>query len=310
MAPTAPMFSIIIPCFNAEQTLRATLDSFLSQTCPSWEAIFVDDGSTDGTKALLADAARFHPRLRVVDNPRRGPAAARNHGALAVARGDFIAFCDADDLWAADKLQQMAAVFADSQVEAAYGRVAFFADLPQRASTTSSLGSDPLSIRMLLGENPVCTMSNLTIRRSAFAATGGFDERLCHNEDLEWLIRLVGQGAQVAGVDQVLTYYRKSAGGLSADLPAMRRGREAALITAERFGIRPDAENEAVFLRYLARRALRLDHGAGVALGLALTGLRTSRRGFFNDTRRGWLTLAGALLCPVLPGALRRAMFS
>jgi hypothetical protein len=183
------------------------------------------------------------------------------------------------------------------------------ADLTAQMRLSTVPGAD-LSIAMLLAENPVCTMSNLSVRRDRFLATGGFDETLVHNEDLDWLIRLVGAGARVAGDRATHVLYRANPHGLSADLDRMRLGREKVLATAARFGVRPDARAEAVYARYLARRALRLDAGATVALGHTLRGLSQSPAAFLFPLRRGAATAIAACAAPLLPSALRRVLFS
>lgn len=304
-----PRFSIVIPCFNAARTLPETLASLAGQSVTDWEAICVNDGSTDATAEIVARAAAADPRIHLVRNPRKGPSAARNHGALVAAQGEIVAFCDADDLFATGRLARLDEAFAERKLDAAFGKVAFFVADPGEAGAISTVPAGLVDVPMLLGENPVCTMSNLTIRRKAFAETGGFDERLVHNEDLEWLIRLVGFGARLRGIDTVLTHYRTNPSGLSSDLAAMQAGRDVALATARRFGFRADARAEAVHLRYLARRALRLDQPGFAALRLAAAGLAASPAGFLSDPRRGGLTLAGALTAPLLPRRLRRALF-
>ena len=303
-----PQFSIIIPCFNAAATLPDTLASLQAQTLTDWEALLVDDGSNDATPAIIAEAALADPRLRLLRNPRKGPSAARNH-AVTQALGQVIAFCDADDLWAPQKLARMAALFSQPQTDAVFARIAFFREVPEDAAAFSTVPHGPLGIATLLGENPVCTMSNLCIRKSCFAASGGFDETLVHNEDLEWLIRLAGMGMQIIGHDETLVWYRNNAFGLSADFKAMRAGRAQALATAQRFGGATDKRAEAIYLRYLARRALRLDTGRMTALRFVLEGLRNSPAGFFSDTRRGALTAIGALVAPLLSTRSRRHLF-
>ena len=306
-----PRFSIIMPCYNAAETLGATLDSLRHQGFRDWELIAIDDGSRDATVRILTEAAALDPRIRIAHNPRRGPSSARNHGALALAMGEILAFCDADDLWAPDKLYRLARAFdAAPDTDGFFGRVAFFETNPARPSTISARHTEALTIPVLLGENPVCTMSNLAIRRQSFRRSGGFDERLVHNEDLEWLVRITGSGARIEGIDWLLTFYRSSATGLSADLPAMLKGRAAAIETAALFGFVPGRHNEAIFLRYLARRALRLDQGPAYALRLSLSGLLRSPSGFFSDPRRGLLTATAALIAIIIPGALRRRLFS
>ncbi|MBT9382259.1 glycosyltransferase [Pseudooceanicola sp. CBS1P-1] len=304
-----PRFSIIIPCFQAEATLGRTLESLQAQSCPDWEALCIDDGSTDGTRALLEAAAARDPRLRVIRNIGKGPSAARNLGAF-LAEGEILAFCDADDLWSSDKLAHLRTAFADPDCAGAFGRVAFFREEPADARSISTLPEGPLTIAMLLGENPVCTMSNIALRRPVFLASGGLDPAMVHNEDLDWLIRLVGEGASLRPLNAVLVWYRASPLGLSADLEAMARGRAQALASAARYGFSPDAGAEAVHLRYLARRALRVGRGDATALKLAVRGLRQAPRSFLLPAHRGCATLAAAVLAPVLPPVLRRTLFT
>ncbi len=97
--------SLIIPCWNSAATLDRCLACVRAQTCDDFEAIFVDDGSTDGTGAMLATAAAADARLRVVTQANRGVSAARNAG-LVVARGEFIFFADPDDAFSPRMLEK------------------------------------------------------------------------------------------------------------------------------------------------------------------------------------------------------------
>jgi len=253
-----PRFSIVIPCYNAASTVGKTLDSIQAQTFTDWEVICVNDGSSDLTADLITDAARRDHRIRLAYNLRKGPSEARNLGAKHLSTGDIIAFCDADDIWAPEKLAGLADAFRDSKTDGAFGQIAFFMNDPQTARVFSTVPKGPLAIDRLLGENPVCTMSNLSIRKSCFVKSGGFDPSIVHNEDLEWLIRVVGQGMLITGVEAFHVWYRTSPTGLSSDLSAMQAGRQRALDTAARFGFSATKQAQAVHLRYLARRALRL----------------------------------------------------
>ena len=99
-----PLVSIITPVYNAARWLPETLATVRAQTLTDWEQIFVDDGSTDGSPAIVEAAAAEDPRFRSLRTLRNaGPSAARNQ-ALDAARGRFIAFLDADDLWHPEKL--------------------------------------------------------------------------------------------------------------------------------------------------------------------------------------------------------------
>jgi teichuronic acid biosynthesis glycosyltransferase TuaG len=102
------LVSIITPCYNADRFLPEHLASVSAQSYASWEHLLVDDGSTDGTATILAQAAAADPRRRVISQANAGAHAARNAG-LAAAAGRYIAFLDADDLWLPGKLEQQLA---------------------------------------------------------------------------------------------------------------------------------------------------------------------------------------------------------
>ena len=305
-----PKFSIIIPCFNAANTLAETLQSIRKQTLQDWEAICIDDGSTDDTKMIILNAGEEDQRIKLVCNPKKGPSAARNFGAKHVASGSIISFCDADDLWSKDKLAEVAAFFDETGCDATFGQIAFFEGVPDEARVFSTVPEEELSIDELLAENPVCTMSNLSIQKAALARFGWFDEAVVYNEDLEWLVRIVGQGARVLGQKSQQVWYRKSPNGLSSNLAAMKAGRKTAIETALQFGARPSRRSNAIYQRYLARRALRMGHGRMLTLKLTLLGIAQSPRGFMRPPRRGALPLLGALANLFMPRLIARAVFS
>lgn len=100
----APQVSIVMPCHNGQRTLEQAVDSVLRQTFPDWELLIVDDGSTDGSRAIVEKLAATDPRIRVFRNPApSGVATARNR-ALQEIRGRYIAFLDCDDAWLPHKL--------------------------------------------------------------------------------------------------------------------------------------------------------------------------------------------------------------
>ncbi len=304
-----PKVSIIIPAYNAEKTLEATLNSIRAQSYRNWEAFVIDDASTDSTAQIASTHAQQNKRIHLVTNTKKGPSNARNHGALNLATGEIIAFCDADDLWQPDKLKNVVDALKDDSIDAVFGRVAFFKRDPERMTSTSTLPGNPVTIQTLLGENPVCTMSNLSVRREVFARTGGFNPRIVHNEDLEWLVRLVGTGGCLVGLDQLHVLYRTSLNGLSANIKAMHQGRQSVLETARQFGVTPDLAAEAIYMRYLARRALRVNAGRAMALRMTLNGISMNPRAFLLPVRRGLPTAIGAGLSLLLPDFLNRALF-
>ncbi|KEP71186.1 glucosyl transferase [Thioclava dalianensis] len=303
------VISVIIPVYNAAATLPATITALRAQSLREWEAILVEDGSSDESWQVAQALAARDPRITLLRNPGKGPSDARNFAALTIARAEILAFCDADDLWMPGKLASVMAAFADGR-HACFGRIHFFNTDPRDSRTRSTVPSGPVSLPALIGENPVCTMSNLSIRREVFAALGGLRADMVHNEDLEFLVRLVGHGYRLQGIDADHVRYRMSPYGLSADLHRMRESRNEALRTAAMFGVPITPCAEAVHLRYLARRALRVGAPASVTLGFVLEGLGCDARAFLLPLHRGLATVCAAFINPVLPRALRRALFA
>lgn len=304
--------TIVIPCYDSEATLHATCESVRAQTCPDWRIIAVNDRSTDGTPHILRQIAAKDARFTVIEGPGAGASAARN-AALAQVDTDFVAFLDADDLWEPTRLAALHGVFAARpEIDIAYSRYAFFNEVPGDNSTQSTVPRAPLGIPDLMRENAVGTMSNLMMLRSALTRTGPFREDISHGEDREWLVRAVARGATIAGIDETLLYYRTTPGGLSTDLERMHAGWRESVRTARDLDSLPPPRvlksAEAVYLRYLARRALRLGMPPGVAAAYALRGVVRSPRGFFSDGARGPLTLGTALAGLIAPRTLRDAL--
>lgn len=100
------IFSIIIPVYNVEAYLRECLDSVLAQTCADWEAICVNDGSTDCSLAILQEYASKEPRVHIIDQPNKGLSAARNAG-IHAAKGEYIFLLDSDDWIVPDALERL-----------------------------------------------------------------------------------------------------------------------------------------------------------------------------------------------------------
>lgn len=101
-----PSISIIMPCFNASRTLSSTIDRVFAQSFTDFELIIINDGSTDDSLNILNALATKHKSIKVIDQANKGPAIARNKG-LKIAKGEFIAFLDADDSWHPDFLEKL-----------------------------------------------------------------------------------------------------------------------------------------------------------------------------------------------------------
>lgn len=112
------MTTIIIPAFNAEKYLDAAISSVISQSDIDWELLLIDDGSTDSTPRICDKAADSDPRIRVIHTSNRGVSAARNLG-LRHARGEFVAFLDADDILLPDFLEILTGALIDPEIQLA-----------------------------------------------------------------------------------------------------------------------------------------------------------------------------------------------
>ena len=223
-----PKASIIVPAYNASATLLATLDSLLNQTFRDLEIIVVDDGSTDATRRI-AEAYCADPRMRVVRQSNAGAASARNTG-LAVSRGRYVGFCDADDLWHPQKLAtHVAHLDANPDVGVSFSAVSLIDEEDRPLGEFQRPKLENISAAYLFKRNPIGTISTVVARREAlddmsyrpYSETKRdwvFDEHLKAFEDFEcWLRMALTTGWKVEGVRGLLTRQR-------VNLKALRRG--------------------------------------------------------------------------------------
>lgn len=304
------VLSVVMPAYNEAATILEVVERVLASPWVG-ELVIVDDGSSDKTLQLMLDIASYDRRVRIVSQPNSGVSATRNYGA-ELAKGEWLAFLDADDQWTRDKLAAHRAFHdSDPLIDASFAQVAF---CPERHGemvsdrTVSSVPEGYLDVQDIVVENAICTTSNLVISREVFREIGGFDESLRYAEDQELLARLLGAGHAMRGIDRRLVRYRMSDDGLSCDFEAMLDGWRS--FAGDWIGPGQLARAEAVYCRYLARRALRAGAEAHVALDFARRGLAADRATFLGTGGRGLLTLGGVLAAGAMPAALRRAVFA
>lgn len=114
------LVSIITPLYNGERFLSATIDSVIAQTYKEWEMIIINDGSKDGGESIARAYAEKDSRIKVLSQPNRGSAAARNNG-IRMATGRYIALLDADDLWEPDFLEQQLRLLKEKKCQLVCG---------------------------------------------------------------------------------------------------------------------------------------------------------------------------------------------
>tara|TARA_R110000823_G_scaffold130015_12_gene257906 strand:+ start:15591 stop:16271 length:681 start_codon:yes stop_codon:yes gene_type:complete len=199
--------SVVIPLFNGAEHITAALDSVFAQQHADIEVIVVDDGSLDDGAARV----RAYPRpVRLLSQENSGSGVARNSG-VAAASGEWLAFLDADDLWAEGKLAlQLAAFEEQPELDIVWGHVTEFVH-----------GMDPMqnTSRPLAGGHPGTAL----MRMPAFARSGGFAHDLAQCEVVDWVSRVVAAGLHHTTLDAVLMYRRLHARNKGRLHPGMQR---------------------------------------------------------------------------------------
>jgi len=210
----AARVSIVTPAFNGAATILDAVHSVQRQTFADWELIVVDDGSTDATVDTVASIG--DRRVRIERTPTRsGPARARNRG-VALARGEFVAFLDADDVWMPEKLaHQVQALERMSTAGAAYSWTAFIDEQGRYMFAKEPSFSEGDVFDDLLVTFFIASGSNVMARRRAIEAVGGFDESLPILEDWEFWLRFA-QRWRFALVRRYDTLYRFRVGSRSS----------------------------------------------------------------------------------------------
>lgn len=210
--PAAPTVSIVIPCYNAEPWVAATLESALAQTCPDKEIILVDDGSRD--RGLDVARSYVSRGVTVIAQANRGAAAARNRG-LEVARGEFIQFLDADDLLAPDKIERQLAVARAqgplSLLSGQWGRFEQTIAATQFRPEALCRDDDPVDwVVTKFEQNAMMHPAAWLVSRELARRAGPWDERLTLDDDGEYFTRVVLHATSVRYCADALSYYRSN----------------------------------------------------------------------------------------------------
>jgi glycosyltransferase involved in cell wall biosynthesis len=257
--------SVVIPAYNASRTIAETLESVISQTHGNLEILVVDDGSTDGTPAIVEAFAARDQRVRPICQANGGVAAARNAG-IAASTGDFIAPLDADDLWHRAKIERQLRVFGEN--DGRMGLVYTWFALIDHRSRVMQLRHRPDHegevLAALAFHNFIGNGSSAMIRREALADISGYDSMLrvrggqgCEDWKLYFQI---AEHYRFGLIPQALTGYRHLDDNMSSDVLQMLRSRD--LCTQDLLPLHP--ELAAAFRsgrnrlsRFLFHRAIR-----------------------------------------------------
>jgi len=212
-----PLFSVFIPAYNAEHTVQQAIESVLAQTCLDFELIVINDASVDSTASII-DRYRDNPQVRICHNPQNLGVTGNWNKGVELCRGRYVARLDADDFYAPDYLEEIAAmfehpanpemVFTGVQLEFANGQNRF--ELPYRDNWVKSGGAFlPEVVRYCPIRAP-----SMCVKKSCYQKLGGVRDDLKIHHDWEFWVRLVANCQSVGYIARPLTHYRVlNAGG-------------------------------------------------------------------------------------------------
>ncbi|MEL6768986.1 MAG: glycosyltransferase, partial [Pseudomonadota bacterium] len=227
MSEYSPLISVLMPVYNGEVYLDEAIQSVRTQTFADFEFIIVDDGSSDATPRILARHAAEDPRLRIHSQANTGIVGALNAG-LALARGQYIARMDADDLCLPQRFERQAAYLDTTPEAVLVGGLAETMDAAGRPIAVVSGGPHKetdlsrFPPRVAVSLHPL-----IMVRRAAFDAIGGYRTGFPHAEDYDLYLRLARLG-RLDNPAEVMLRYRKHDGAISQRNIA-RQERSAAL---------------------------------------------------------------------------------
>jgi len=301
-----PRVSVIMPAYNVEPYVAEAVQSVLAQTFEDLEVVVVDDGSTDGTADTVAAIAAREPRVRLVRQPNRGLAGARNT-AMRMARGDLFALLDSDDLWEPEFLaEQVAMLDARPSVDIVTGNGWMYGGLRhgELARPCPDTRPDPDLPAILGDERAVFIMS--VFRRRVYEVVGCFDETMRSNEDYDFWLRAAISACRFARNDRPLGHYRIRTDSLSASEMRMLLG-----ILRVYAKIRPLLADHPQGLAILDAQTERFDtewHAAEARVALESADFSAAREHLvLLHARRGGAALwLARLLARWAPGTLAR----
>ncbi len=218
---TDPLVSIIIPVYNSEKNLAASIDSAIAQTWPNKEIIIVDDGSTDNSYSIAGKYAN-DAAIKVITQKNKGASVARNTG-LKEAKGNYIQFLDADDLLSPGKIESQVQVLNSSASQVALCRTVHFFDGDNHleGSVTNDWfcadSNDPVDflIKLYAGEDEMQGFGGMIqpnawlTPRALIDKAGPWNEFRCPDDDGEFFCRIILASEGVKFSDKGVNYYRK-----------------------------------------------------------------------------------------------------
>jgi hypothetical protein len=207
--------SVIIPAYNAEDTILDTLQSLVDQTFPHWEAIVIDDGSTDATSTVVSNFIGNERRFRLVRQENKGESEARNSG-IKLARFDWLLFLDSDDWILPQHLERLTSILeAKPDLDAAYCGWTYVT--PDDQFIFGSPGKEEGDLFAQHAGYCFSVVHTYLVRHAVVQAAGGFDLSLRTCADWDLWQRIARTGARFGVAPEILAVYRIRAGSATRD---------------------------------------------------------------------------------------------
>jgi glycosyltransferase involved in cell wall biosynthesis len=249
---------VLVPAYNGERFVGEALESLAAQTFGDFEAIVVDDGSTDRTGAIVAELAARDPRFRLIRQANGGTQAARN-AALAASRGTWVGLLDQDDVWRPAKLaSQLALAAADPSRNLLFTNYEVWdgaRTLETRYERPDKVPHGDVAVR--LAWSCLFQASTVMVPRAAAVAASGFDPELRNAGDWDLWLRIAEGGLNVAGTFEPLVLYRVWGGNESLD--HVRTAAERILMLEKSLARKQPGDLRAACLRSLKNARAQLE---------------------------------------------------
>ena len=220
-----PLISVIVPAFNVSQYISETLDSIFSQDFSDFEVIVVNDGSPD-TNELEQTLAPYQEQITYLKQPNKGISGARNT-ALRIARGEYVALLDGDDVWLSNKLSEQVGFMQSGGYDLVYADAFLIGESPWPAGTTfmdKSPSDGEVTSESLLALRCCVLASTVLARKQAIIDAGMFDEQVRIAEDFDLWTRMALKGKRFGYQRLVLAKYRFRSESISADRIRLQEG--------------------------------------------------------------------------------------
>ncbi len=307
-ANSSPTVSVIIPAYNVAGYVGETLESVFAQTFTDYEVILINDGSPD-TADMEQVIEPYRDKITYLTQQNLGAGAARNNG-LQVARGRFVAFLDADDIWLPSFLDQMVEFIQTGPgYDLVYANALLFGNSPVVGKTymDTNPSSGDVTCESLLAERCNIITSGVLARREPIIELGMFDVDLWHSQDFDMWVRLAKRpGARMAFLPKVLLKQRHRPGSLASDsIKSVESELQVMAKTALRDDLTP-GERQALENTVAMRQAsLEVDRGK---LSLSAGDFAAARHSFeyAYDYYRSWKLRFVLLWLRLSPGTLQR----